>query len=75
MTLIMLGTLLVFVGVVFLAAQPLYGRLSGGRRLQPGRSTDTLEPPSPTRGLAIKSTWPGLVLIATGGLLLLIAGT
>ena len=75
MTLIMLGALLVFAGVVFLAAQPLYGRLSGGRRLRSGKSTDTLEPASPAKGFGIKSSWPGLILVAVGGVLLLTAAT
>ena len=76
MTLIMLGALLVFIGVLFMAAQPLWrGRLSGGRRLGSGKSTDTLEPPRPARGFGIKSNWPGLALVVVGGLLLLIAAT
>ena len=43
MTLIWLGALLVFVGVLQMAFQPIWrGRMSGTRRLRSGR--DTLEP-------------------------------
>jgi uncharacterized membrane protein len=70
MTLIWLGVLLVFGGVLQMAFQPIWrGRLSGGRRLRFGR--DTLEPESPGSGFGITSNWPGLVLVALGGALLL----
>jgi uncharacterized membrane protein len=72
MTLIWLGALLVFVGVLQMAFQPIWrGRLSGGKRLRSGR--DTLEPEGPGSGFGIKSNWPGLVLIAFGGAFLLAA--
>jgi drug/metabolite transporter (DMT)-like permease len=75
MTLIWLGALLVLAGVVFIAVQPLWGRLSGGRRLRSGKPSDTLEPQAPARGFGIKSNWPGLVLVAMGAVLLLVAAT
>jgi hypothetical protein len=71
MTLIWLGVLLVFGGVLQIAFQPIWrGRLSGGRRLRSGR--DTLEPESPGSGFGIKldlcwsrlaalSCWPELL--------------
>ena len=69
MTLIWLGVLLVFGGVLQLAFQPIWrGRLSGGR-LRSGR--DTLEPERPGSGFGIKSNWPGLVMVALGGAFLL----
>jgi hypothetical protein len=72
MTLIWLGTLLVFVGVLQMAFQPIWrGRMSGTRRLRSGR--DTLEPEGPGSGFGIKSNWPGLLLVALGGALLLAA--
>jgi hypothetical protein len=74
MTLIWLGALLVLAGVAFIAVQPLWGRLSGGRR-RAGRPIETLEPQSPTRGFGIGSNWPGLALIAIGAALLLAAAT
>jgi hypothetical protein len=44
MTLIMLGVLLVFGGMLQMAYQPIWrGRLSGGRRLRPRRPSETLE--------------------------------
>ncbi|MGY3614995.1 hypothetical protein [Bradyrhizobium sp. USDA 10063] len=70
MTLIWLGVLLVFGGVLQMAFQPIWrGRLSGGRRL--GSDRDTLEPERPASGFEIKSNWPGLVLIALGAAFLL----
>lgn len=70
MTLIWLGVLLVFGGVLQMAFQPIWrGRLSGGRRLRSGR--DTLEPERPGSGFELKSNWPGLVLLALGGAFLL----
>jgi hypothetical protein len=72
MTLIWLGALFVFVGLLQMAFQPIWrGRQSGTKRLRSGR--DTLEPQEPTRGFSIKSNWPGLVLVALGGALLLAA--
>ena len=71
MTLIWLGALLVFVGVLQMAYQPIWrGRLSGTKR-RSGR--DTLEPEGPGSGFGIKSNWPGLVLVAFGGAFLLAA--
>ena len=78
MTLVLLGALLVLMGVVFMAAQPIWrGRLS---RVRPLRSTelsrstarsDTLEPQRPARGFGIQSNWPGFAMIAVGAVLLL----
>lgn len=73
MTLISLGALLVLIGVVYMAGQPLWGRLSGGRRSRSGKPSDTLEPPRPARGFGIESNWPGLALVAVGAVLLLAA--
>jgi hypothetical protein len=72
MTLICVGALLVLAGAAFIAVQPLWGRLSGGRR-RAGRPIETLEPQSPARGFGIGSNWPGLALIAIGAVLLLAA--
>ncbi|RXH42017.1 MULTISPECIES: hypothetical protein [Bradyrhizobium] len=70
MTLILLGVLLVFVGVLQMAFQPIWrGRFSGGKWLRSGR--DTLEPERPGSGFGIKSNWPGLVMVALGGVFLL----
>src|SRR5258706_4799595 len=65
-----LGALLVFVGVLQLAIQPIWrGRLSGTKRLRSGR--DTLEPEEPGSGFGIKSNWPRLVRVTLGGAFLL----
>jgi hypothetical protein len=71
MTLIWLGALLVFVGVLQMAFQPIWrGRLSGTK---PRSGRDTLEPERPASGFGIKYNWPGLVLVALGGAFLLAA--
>jgi hypothetical protein len=70
MTFIWVGVLLVFGGVLQMAFQPIWrGRLSRGRPLASQRRT--LEPERPGSGFAIKSNWPGLVLVALGGAFLL----
>lgn len=75
MTLILLGALLVLVGLVYMAYQPLRRhRLSGGRRLPPDKPSNTLEPINPAEGFGFRAIWPGLALVAAGALLLLTAG-
>lgn len=75
MTGVLLGALLVLVGLVYMAYQPLRRhRLSGGRRLPPDKPANTLEPVNPAEGFGIRAVWPGLALIAVGALLLLTAG-
>src|SRR5215468_4458372 len=72
MVLVWIGALLVLGGLVFVAVQPLRrGRLSGEQLRS--RHVDTLEPRRPGRGLGLKSSWPGLVLIAVGAIMLLSA--
>ena len=74
MTLIWLGVLLVFGGVLQMAFQPIWrGRLSGRARLRSGRPSDTLEPERPASGFGIKSNWPGLAMLALGAAFLLAA--
>ena len=66
MTLIWLGVILVFGGVLQIAFQPIWrGRLSGRTRLR-SRPSDTLEPERPAGGFGIKTNWPGLALVALG---------
>jgi hypothetical protein len=66
-----LGALLVGIGVVFMAAQPIWrGRLSG-RQSRSAVVPDTLEPRQPGAGFGLAANWPGLVLIALGAILLL----
>lgn len=72
MTFVAIGAFLIFVGVVFMAGQPLWrGRLSGVRPAGSPGPSDTLEPRRPARGLGIGSNWPGLALVAVGAVLLL----
>ena len=71
MTLIWLGVLLVFGGMIQLIYQPIWrGRLSGGRRFR-SQPTDTLEPERPASGFGFKANWPGLALVALGAAFLL----
>ena len=52
MTLILLGALLVLVGLVYMAYQPLRRhRLSGGKQLPAGKPANTPEPKNPNEGL------------------------
>lgn len=70
---ILLGAILVFGGVIFLAAQPMFrARLSSVRRTPAATPEPTLEPPQPAAGFSLKENWPGLALIAVGGILLLV---
>jgi hypothetical protein len=76
MTLIWLGVLLVFGGVLHMAFQPIWrDRLSGRRGPRSGRPSDTLEPERPASGFGIKSNWPGLALVALGAAFLLAGAT
>jgi len=66
MTLIWLGVILVFGGVLQMEFQPIWrSRLSGRTRLR-SRPSDTLEPERPAGGFGIKTNWPGLALVALG---------
>lgn len=68
---ILLGAILVFGGLIFLAAQPMFrARLSSVRR--PPAAEPTLEPSKPAAGFSMKENWPGLTLIVAGGILLLV---
>ena len=73
MTLIWLGVLLVFGGVLQMVFQPIWrGRLSGRRRPRGGQPSDTLEPERPAGGFGLKSSWPGVALAALGAAILLV---
>lgn len=71
MLIILFGALLVLAGVVYLGVAAIWtGPLSRSRRS--ATTTDTLEPPR--RGIALfelSRDWPGLALLALGGLLIL----
>jgi hypothetical protein len=64
MTLIWLGVLLVFGGLLQMMAQPIWrGRLSGRRRPRTGEAGDTLEPERPASGFGFKSVLRWLRLV------------
>lgn len=70
---ILLGAILVFGGLIFLAAQPMFrARLSSVRRTPSATPDPTLEPPKPAAGFSLKENWPGLAMIVVGGILLLL---
>lgn len=72
MTLALFGAVLVVGGLLILVAQPIWrGRLSAVRRVS-GAAEPTLEPQEPGAGFRLKENWFGLVLLALGGLLLLL---
>jgi hypothetical protein len=76
MTLIWIGVLLIFGGLLQMMFQPIWrGRLSGRRRPRTGQDSDTLEPERPAGGFGLRSSWPGLALIAVGAALLLVGAT
>jgi hypothetical protein len=74
MLVIWLGALFVLGGVVFMTSQPIWrGRLSdASKRTSSGAPRDTLEPRRPGAGFTLKANWPGLLLVALGGILLLL---
>ncbi len=73
MAIILLGALLVFGGLLYLAAQPIWrGRLSSVRRPSSAATEPTLEPAKPGAGFSLKDNWPGLALILVGGIFLLV---
>jgi len=72
MTSVWIGALMVIVGVLLMAAQPLWrGRLSGVRRTHSAEPSVTLEPEQPARGFSMRSNWPGLALVVVGAIFLL----
>jgi hypothetical protein len=79
MSLVFAGAALVVIGVVFMAAQPMWrGRLSRepeparAQTLSAERASNTLEPRKAARGFGIRSNWPGLAMLGAGFILLLI---
>jgi hypothetical protein len=71
MLLILIGALLVLTGVIVLAAPPIWlARLSGGRP-RPTTARATLEPPKPGAGFNLAASWPALVLMTSGAVILL----
>lgn len=70
----LIGALLLFGGIVYMAAAAIWrGRMSDPNR-NPGDTTDvTLEPRHRGLGfLGLTANWPGIALAGLGGLLLLL---
>lgn len=73
MVVILLGALLVFGGLLYLASQPIWrGRLSALRRPSNAATEPTLEPAEPGAGFSLKDNWLGLALILLGAIFLLV---
>jgi hypothetical protein len=73
MLVIWVGALMVFGGLIALAAPPIWRARLSGRRAGAARAGDTLEPTRPGAGFGITRNWPGLILIVLGAILLLVA--
>ena len=72
MLLLLMGATLAIVGIVLLAAPPIWrDRLSGGK--PHATAGATLEPPRPGAGFNLTTNWPGLALLVLGSVLLLAA--
>ena len=72
MSIIWLGALLVLGGVLFMVTQPIWrGRLSGRRSRSTTAGVNTLEPRKPGAGFGLETNWPGIAMVAVGGILLL----
>jgi hypothetical protein len=70
MIVIWFGALLVLGGLLFMAYQTIWrGRFSDAKRTASELPHDTLEPRRP--GAGFRASWPGLVLIVLGSILLL----
>jgi hypothetical protein len=69
-----LGALLVLGGILYMARSAIWrGPLSGPESFRPVR--DTLEPPRRSmRFLGLGTNWPGILLMAVGAVILLVAG-
>jgi hypothetical protein len=72
MLVVWLGVLLFILGLLYMAAQAIWGgRLSIARRSGSAPGGDTLEPNRPAGGFDLKANWPGLALVALGAILML----
>jgi dipeptide/tripeptide permease len=70
---VLLGAVLMFCGLLLLAAKPIFGgRFSSARRSSEATPEPSLEPPKPGAGFSLMESWPGLGLIVLGGILLLV---
>ena len=73
LTIPMLGAMLIFAGVVYMAGAAIYrGRMSDPH-IEPSETAPTLEPRR--RGLRFlgwEANWPGLLMIVIGGVMLLL---
>ncbi|MGQ0484570.1 MAG: hypothetical protein ACT4SY_04370 [Hyphomicrobiales bacterium] len=76
MTVIVIGALLLFGGVLLLAYKAIWqGRLSGASRRAAMVESTTLEPQGRSAAFDPKANWLGLALIAVGTILLFVGTT
>jgi uncharacterized membrane protein len=73
MTVIIIGVLLVFGGVLYMAYKAIWrGRLSGASQRDSMVESTTLEPQGRSAAFDPKANWPGLALVALGTILLFV---
>ena len=76
MTVILIGVLLVFGGVLSMAYKAIWrGRLSGASRRDSMVESTTLEPQGRSAAFDPKANWLGLALIVLGAILLFVGTT
>lgn len=76
MIVILIGALLVFGGVVFMAYVAIWrGRLSGASRRASTAESTTLEPKGRSAAFDLRANWPGFALIVLGSILLYVGTT
>ena len=73
LTIPMIGAMLIFFGVVYMAGAAIYrGRMSDPH-IDPVEGDLTLEPRRPSlRFLGWTANWPGLLMVVIGGVMLLL---
>lgn len=70
--LIWIGALLIIGGVIYGAAQAIWGgRLSEARLGRASRERVSLEPQQSPKAFSLKTHWPAFVMILVGGILIL----
>ena len=76
MIVILVGTLLFFAGLLFMAYVAIWrGRLSGASRRDSTVESTTLEPKGRSAAFDPRANWPGLALIALGSILIYVGTT
>ena len=76
MIVILIGALLFFAGLLFMAYVAIWrGRLSGASRRDSTVESTTLEPKGRSAAFDPRANWPGLALIVLGSILIYVGTT